>query len=90
MLDAGSVELEPFTTFINQEKCAGCRTCEGLCPYGAIEMVDYLGRRVAYINEVLCKGCGVCSAACPSGAATQHGFTQQQVFEEILGILQVA
>jgi heterodisulfide reductase subunit A2 len=94
MLDAGSVELEPFTTFVNQLKCAGCRTCEGLCPYSAIEMVDFVGqagprRRVAYINEVLCKGCGVCAAACPSGAATQRGFTQEQVFEEILGVLQV-
>jgi len=90
MLDAGSVELEPFTTFVDQQKCAGCRTCEGLCPYSAIEMVDFLGRRVAYVNEVLCKGCGVCAAACPSGAATQHGFTQEQVFEEILGVLQVS
>ena len=89
MLDAGSVELEPFTTFVDQQKCAGCRTCEGLCPYSAIEMVDFVGRRVAYVNEVLCKGCGVCAAACPSGAATQHGFTQEQVFEEILGVLQV-
>lgn len=89
MLDAGSVELEPFTTFVDQQKCAGCRTCEGLCPYSAIEMVDFMGRRVAYVNEVLCKGCGVCTAACPSGAATQHGFTQEQVFEEILGVLQV-
>jgi heterodisulfide reductase subunit A len=90
MLDAGSVELEPFTSFVDQQKCAGCRTCEGLCPYSAIEMVDRLERRVAYINEVLCKGCGVCAAACPSGAAMQHGFTQEQVFEEILGVLQVA
>jgi heterodisulfide reductase subunit A len=87
LLDAGFVELEPFTTFVWQEKCAGCRTCEGLCPYGAIEMIDLEGRRVASINEVLCKGCGVCAAACPSGAATQRGFTQEQVFREIEGAL---
>jgi heterodisulfide reductase subunit A len=87
LLDAGIVELEPFTTSVNPERCAGCRTCEGLCPYGAIEMVDYLGRTVAYVNEVLCKGCGVCAAACPAGAAAQHGFTQDQVWAEIEGIL---
>ena len=88
LMDYGFVELEPFTTFVNQDRCAGCRTCEGLCPYGAIEMLDLAGRRVAYVNEVLCKGCGVCAAACPAGAATQHGFTQEQVFAEILGVLQ--
>jgi heterodisulfide reductase subunit A len=79
--------LEPFTTYIVQEKCGGCRTCEGLCPYGAVEMVDFGGRSVAHINEVLCKGCGACAAACPAGAAMQNGFTQEQVLAEIEGAL---
>ena len=87
LMDAGSVTLEPFTTYIVQEKCGGCRTCEGLCPYGAIEMIDMDGRLVAQINEVLCKGCGACAAACPSGAAMQNGFTQEQVLAEIEGAL---
>ena len=87
LLDAGHVELEPFTTFVNPERCAGCRTCEGLCPYSAIEMIEYAGRTVAYVNEVLCKGCGVCAAACPAGAAAQHGFTQEQIWAEIEGML---
>jgi heterodisulfide reductase subunit A len=87
LMDAGHVALEPFTTFINQEKCGGCRTCEGLCPYGAIKMVEMDGRIVASVNEVLCKGCGACAAACPAQAATQHGFTDEQVLAEIEGAL---
>jgi heterodisulfide reductase subunit A len=90
LMDAGSVTLEPFTTYVIPEKCGGCRTCEGLCPYSAISMVDFNGKRVAYINEALCKGCGACAAACPAGAATQHGFTNEQVMAEIDGILEAA
>jgi heterodisulfide reductase subunit A len=90
LMDAGSVTLEPFTTYVIAEKCGGCRTCEGLCPYSAISMVDFNGKQVAYINEAICKGCGACAAACPAGAATQHGFTNEQVIAEIEGILEAA
>lgn len=89
LMDTGSVTLEPFTTYVVAEKCGGCRTCEGLCPYSAISMIDFNGRQVAYINEALCKGCGACAAACPANAATQHGFTSDQVLAEIEGILEV-
>jgi heterodisulfide reductase subunit A2 len=87
LMDAGHVLLEPYTTFVNQTLCGGCRTCEGLCPYSAIEMVQQDDRTVAYINEVLCKGCGACAAACPAGAATQRGFTRDQILAEIEGML---
>lgn len=90
LIDAGSVELEPFTSYILQDHCGGCRTCEGLCPYGAIEMVDYRNKRIAYINEVLCKGCGACVAACPANAAVQNGFAQEQIIAEIEGALMEA
>lgn len=87
LMDAGHVLLEPFTTYILQDKCGGCRTCEGLCPYGAIQMMEIEGRLVASLNEVLCKGCGACAAACPAGAAIQHGFTNEQILAEIEGAL---
>jgi heterodisulfide reductase subunit A len=87
MMDAGQVTLEPFTAYVDATKCGGCRTCEGLCPYHAIQMVLSNGRTVAQVNEVLCKGCGACVAACPAEAATQYGFTDTQIMAEIEGAL---
>jgi len=87
LMDHGFVDLEPFTSFINEARCGGCRTCEGLCPFHAIDMVEADGRRVARVNEVLCKGCGACAAACPAGAAEQRGFTLEQIYAEMEGAL---
>jgi heterodisulfide reductase subunit A len=88
MIDVGKVELEPITSFINEEICSGCRICIGLCPYSAIEFVSLNGRGVARVNEALCKGCGTCASACPSSAATQRGFVDRQIYAELEGALQ--
>jgi heterodisulfide reductase subunit A len=88
MIDLGRVNLEPITSYIDEELCSGCRICVGLCPYSAIEFVSLNGRGVSRVNEALCKGCGTCVAACPSGAATQRGFVDRQIFAEIEGALQ--
>ena len=88
MIDLGRVDLEPITSYIDEELCSGCRICIGLCPYSAIEFVSMNGRGVSRVNEALCKGCGTCVAACPSGAATQHGFVDRQIYAEIEGALQ--
>jgi heterodisulfide reductase subunit A len=90
MLDAGYVTLEPFTTYVVAEICGACQTCVNLCPFGAVSMIDFNGKQAANVNEVLCKGCGACAAACPAGAAKQHGFTNDQIFAEIEGILEAA
>ncbi len=87
LIDAGVVELEPNTAHVNEDACSGCKTCLPLCPYQAISFVE--GNR-ASINEVLCKGCGTCVAACPSGSISQNLFTDEEIFEEIDGLLALA
>jgi len=86
LIDKGFVELEPNTAWIDEELCSGCRTCIAMCPYSAITRNDEKG--IAVVNEAVCKGCGTCVAACPSGAAQQHLFTDNEVFEEIEGVLE--
>jgi heterodisulfide reductase subunit A len=88
LINAGYVELEPNTAFVVEEACSGCKTCVSLCPYTAISFVE--AREKAEINEVLCKGCGVCVAACPSGSITQNLFEDEEIFEEIKGVLAYA
>ena len=79
----GYVEMEPNTAYVVSEECSGCKTCIPLCPYTAISRVD--GK--AEINPVLCKGCGTCVAACPSGSIRQNLFEDEEIYEEILGVL---
>jgi heterodisulfide reductase subunit A2 len=85
LVDRGYVEIEPNTAWIDADDCSGCKTCIPLCPFKAITRDEKRG--VAVINEALCKGCGTCVGACPSGAAQQHLFTNEQIYEEIEGVL---
>jgi heterodisulfide reductase subunit A len=85
LADRGFVELEPNTAYVSDDFCSGCKTCVGLCPYGAIAYVK--DKNVASVNGALCKGCGTCVAACPSGALQQNLFTDEQIFQEIKGVI---
>jgi len=42
---------------------------------------------VASVIDALCKGCGTCVAACPAGAIIGRGFTDEQIYAEIDGML---
>ena len=81
----GSITLEPNLASIDDALCSGCQICIPLCPYNAIELDR--ANMVARISDVLCKGCGVCVAACPSGAITQKLFEDDQLMEELEGVL---
>ena len=88
LIDAGIVELEPNTAHVLEDACSGCKTCLPLCPYQAISYQEQ--EKKARINEVLCKGCGTCVAACPSGSIRQNLFEDEEIFEEIEGLLTYA
>jgi len=81
----GEIEIEPVRAEIDEERCSGCRICNNMCPYSAIDFVEDL--KVSRVNPALCKGCGTCVAACPSGAITGAHFSNEQVLAEIEGIL---
>jgi heterodisulfide reductase subunit A len=85
LIDTGFVELEPNTAYIREEDCSGCKSCIPLCPYTAISFAE--STKKAVINEALCKGCGTCVAACPSGSIVQNLFEDEQIFNEIAGLL---
>jgi heterodisulfide reductase subunit A len=85
MITKGTVTIEPIVASINEEECSGCKICNNLCPYNAIEFDEAKG--VSHVITALCKGCGTCVGGCPAGAITGAHFNNQQIFAEIEGIL---
>jgi len=79
------IALEPVRATIHEEHCSGCRICNGLCPFNAI--LYHEDTMVSEINPALCQGCGTCVAACPAGAITGTGFSNEQIFSQIEGLL---
>jgi heterodisulfide reductase subunit A len=85
LISRGTVMMEPVRASIAEEKCSGCRICNELCPYNAIEFHE--DKKVSEVTPALCQGCGACVAACPSEAITGAHFTNKQVMSEIEGVL---
>jgi heterodisulfide reductase subunit A len=86
-IQQGEIALEPVRASVIEEKCSGCRICNDLCPFNAI--LFHEDRMVTEINPALCQGCGTCVAACPAGAIVGTGFSNEQIFAQIEGLLMV-
>lgn len=85
MITNGKVMIEPIVASIDEESCSGCRVCNNMCPYNAIEFDE--AKNVSRVITAMCKGCGTCVAACPCDAISGAHFKNDQIYAEIEGIL---
>jgi len=79
------IEIDAVFAEVNEDLCSGCRMCNELCPYSAVEFDSE--KRRSRVNSALCKACGGCVAACPSSAIKARHFTDQQIAAQIEGVL---
>jgi len=85
-LAAGKVEVEAISAIIDEDLCSGCRMCEELCAYSALEFDEK--DKIMRVNDVLCKGCGSCASACPTGCISMRHFDMKQLLAQIGGLVQ--
>jgi heterodisulfide reductase subunit A len=87
---------EPVVAVVNRipapafSYCVGCFLCQSACPYQAIEQEEIRGRdgtlikTIAKVNAGLCQGCGTCVATCRTKAIDIQGFSNEQIFAELM------
>jgi len=92
---------EPLVAVVNRtapplySTCVGCFLCQSVCPYLAIEKEEIKARdgsivkTIAKINPGLCQGCGTCVALCRSKSIDIEGYTNKQVFAEVMALMGV-
>ena len=91
LLNRGVVDIEPMTAEVLPLRCVACGACIEVCPANAVELVEHRpGQQVAEVNPALCKGCGLCVATCRGEAITLHGFTDQQLLNQLAALLRPA
>jgi len=74
--------------------CVGCFLCETVCPYQAIYREEIKNRNgeviktVAQVNPGLCQGCGTCVAFCRSKSIDMQGFSNEQMYAEVMATIE--
>jgi heterodisulfide reductase subunit A2 len=90
---------EPLIAVVNRmappvySSCVGCFLCVSACPYQAIEKEEIKNRAgeviksVAKVNPGLCQGCGTCVAFCRTKSIDIQGYTHEQMYSEVMALL---
>ncbi len=87
ILSKEALEVEGAIASVDEDFCSGCKICESVCDYRAIEMKEVDGKPRGHVLEALCKGCGVCGSACPSKAISMLHFTDDQILAQVRAAL---
>ncbi len=81
----GQIAVDALYSEVEDQLCSGCRTCSGVCPYGAIEYDEKTGH--SRVISAVCKACGCCVATCPAGAIRARHFTDEQIYAQLEAVL---
>jgi heterodisulfide reductase subunit A len=99
MFSSDELTREPVIAVVNRtappvfSTCVGCFMCQSACPYQAIEREEIKTRdgkvikTVAKVNPGLCQGCGTCVAFCRSDSIDLQGFSDEQVYAEVMELM---
>ena len=87
ILAKSTLEMEGIVANVDEDLCSGCRICEYICPYNAIEIKEKEGKPIAHVLEALCKGCGACGTACPTKAIIMGHFTTEEILAQVKAAL---
>ncbi len=66
--DYGEVCITELPCYVDTDRCVGCGACIAACPYNAIHILEYRGRKRARIDYAQCRGTALCLDACSYGA----------------------
>jgi heterodisulfide reductase subunit A len=84
-ISKGKITIDAVFAEVLEERCSGCRMCNEVCPYSAIEY-DPVKKR-SHVISAVCKACGTCAVTCPSAAIKARHFTDDQIYTQIEGVL---
>jgi heterodisulfide reductase subunit A len=98
LFSSSELSREPVIAVVNRtappifSTCTACFLCEKVCPYQAIEREEIKDRKgnvlkvAAKVNQGLCQGCGTCVALCRVKAIDLQGFSNEQVYAEMMAV----